>query len=66
VLAADPNAPTVTVLNFSPDTTPPPGQGTDTFTAGAPGEGSITYSLTNGDASITFTFKYKIVAPPAP
>jgi hypothetical protein len=34
------------------------GERTDTFIAGAGfAEGTITYTLTNGNASITFTFK---------
>jgi hypothetical protein len=62
VEVADPDAASATAVNFTPATTGPAGERTDTFTGGAPGDGTITYTLVNGDASITFTFKYKIVA----
>jgi hypothetical protein len=61
VLVAEPNAPTVTTVNFT-ETDGTPGQGVDAFQATGAGDGEIRYTLINNGASIEFRFKYKIVA----
>jgi hypothetical protein len=45
-----------------PASTGPGGERTDTFVAGSPGPASVTYTLTNGSASVTLTFNLTVVA----
>jgi hypothetical protein len=69
VVVAQPDQATVTSsVHFTPTLTnaPAPQGSTQVFEATSPGDGEITYALTNGGASIEFKFKYKIVAPPPP
>jgi hypothetical protein len=61
VEVADPDTASAVTVGFTPAASPPGGERTDEFIPTTPGDGTITYTLTNGDASITFTFKYKIV-----
>lgn len=65
VLLADPDNATASAVNFTPTSTGPSGERTDIFTAGVPGQGSITYRITNGTANHTLTFRYTITVATA-
>src|SRR5262249_59072029 len=61
VRVADPALALGTATGFAPSSTGPGGERTDVWTATAPGKGKVVYTLSLRNASITLTFKVKVV-----